>query len=140
MRRTRATVLLLLGVAGTLVAWNSKEESFIGNRRNWWAFQKPVRPPVPELKNAWVRTPIDAFLLAAMREKGLTPSASIDRNHLIRRVTLDLTGLPPTPEQVDAFVRDRSPNAYENVVERLLASPQYGERWALKWLDVVRYA
>jgi hypothetical protein len=140
MRRTRATVLLLLGVAGTLVAWNSKEESFIGNRRNWWAFQKPVRPQVPELKNAWVRTPIDAFLLAAMREKGLTPSASIDRNHLIRRVTLDLTGLPPTPEQVDAFVRDRSPNAYEKVVDRLLASPHYGERWALKWLDVVRYA
>jgi predicted ribosomally synthesized peptide with SipW-like signal peptide len=140
MHRARATILLLLGIAGTLAAWNSKEEAFIGSRRNWWAFQKPVRAQVPDAKDSWVKTPIDAFLLQAMTEKKLRPSPALDRNHLIRRVTLDLTGLPATPEQVDAFVRDRSPNAYEKVVDRLLASPQYGERWALKWLDVVRYA
>jgi hypothetical protein len=109
-------------------------------RRNWWAFQRPVRAETPDLHSTWVRTPIDAFLLAAMREKKLTPSAPADKERLLRRVTYDLTGLPPTPGEIDLFLRDRSPNAYEKVVDRLLASPHYGERWALRWLDVVRYA
>src|SRR5262249_20879220 len=80
------------------------------------------------------------FLLAALRAKQLSPSAPLDRAQLLRRVTYDLTGLPPTPAELDAFLADRSPDAYEKVVDRLLASPHYGERWALKWLDVVRYA
>ena len=119
---------------------NDKEAKFIGSRGKYWAFQKVVRPETPTPSGAWMRTPIDAFILKALTAKKLTPSQPLDRVRLIRRVTFDLIGLPPTPAEVDAFVRDRSPNAYEKVVERLLASPHYGERWALKWLDVVRYA
>ncbi len=106
-----------------------------------WAFQKPVRPPLPKVgQAAWVRNPIDAFVLARMEKAGLKPAPEADRYTLIRRVSLDLTGLPPTPEEVEAFVNDRSPNAYEKVVDRLLASPHYGERWAKMWLDLARYA
>ena len=89
---------------------------------------------------AWVRNPIDAFVLARLEREGLTPSPEADRETLIRRVTLDLTGLPPTPAEVDAFLHDNSPNAYEKVVDRLLASPRYGERMAIRWLDAARYA
>ena len=117
-----------------------KELKFIGARAKYWAFQKVAKPAVPEVSSPWVRTPIDAFILSAFETKQLTPSEAADRIHLIRRVTFDLIGLPPTPDEVDAFLRDRSPDAYEKVVDRLLASPHYGERWALKWLDVVRYA
>ena len=117
-----------------------KEAKFIGSRGKYWAFQRVVRPPVPAVSDSWVRTPIDAFILDALPAKKLSPSAPVDRIRLIRRVTFDLIGLPPTPAEVDAFLRDRSPDAYEKVVDRLLASPHYGERWALKWLDVVRYA
>lgn len=109
--------------------------------RNWWAYRQPMRPKLPQVKNpSWVRTPVDAFILARLEKEGLTSSAPADRVMLLRRVTLDLTGLPPTPGQIDAFLNDSSPNAYEKVVERLLASPQYGERWGRHWLDVVRYA
>jgi len=117
-----------------------KESKFIGARGKYWAFQKVVRPPVPSVSDPWVRTPIDAFILSALEAKKLTPSERLDRIRLIRRVTFDLIGLPPTPAEVDAFLQDRSPDAYTKVVDRLLASPHYGERWALKWLDVVRYA
>jgi len=117
-----------------------KEAKFIGARGKYWAFQKVTRPPVPEVSDAWVRTPIDAFILKALQAKQLHPFEPLDRIHLIRPVTFDLTGLPPTLAEVDAFVHDRSPDAYQKVVDRLLASPHYGERWALKWLDVVRYA
>ena len=131
-------------LAATILAGESeisdKEAKFIGARGKYWAFQPVVRPPVPEVSDPWVRTPVDAFILDALRAKKLGPSESLDRTKLIRRVTFDLTGLPPTPAEIDAFVRDRSPNAYEKLVDRLLASPHYGERWALKWLDVVRYA
>ncbi len=89
---------------------------------------------------AWVRTPVDAFVLAKLEARGWTPAPPADRRELIRRVTFDLTGLPPTPEEVEAFVADASPDAYEKVVDRLLASPRYGERWAQHWLDVVRFA
>ena len=106
-----------------------------------WAFNPPRRPPLPALKNpGWVRNPIDAFLLAKMEKEGLTPTAEADRPTLIRRLTLDLTGLPPTPAEVDAFLADKSAEAYENLVDRLLANPHYGERMALEWLDAARFA
>ena len=94
----------------------------------------------PLVKNqAWVRSPVDAFLLAKLEAKGLTPAAA-DKRRCIRRVTFDLIGLPPTPEEIDAFLNDHSPNAFAKVVDALLASPHYGERWARHWLDLVRYA
>ncbi len=109
--------------------------------RKWWAFQKPVRSPIPKMADArWNRHPIDAFVKKTLDEKGLAPAPQADRNTLIRRATLDLTGLLPTPQEVEAFVSDPSPRAYDNLIERLLASPRYGERWGRFWLDVVRYA
>ena len=106
-----------------------------------WAYEKPERPAPPALKDpAWVRTPIDAFVLARLEQEGLTPSPDAARTTLLRRVSLDLTGLPPTPEDIDAFLADTSADAYEKVVDRLLASPHYGERWARPWLDLARYA
>ncbi|MEO8127159.1 MAG: DUF1553 domain-containing protein [Bryobacteraceae bacterium] len=106
-----------------------------------WAFIIPSRPDVPPVKDAqWARTPIDRFLLAKMESAGLAPAATAGKRTLIRRVSLDLTGLPPTPEQVEAFVSDPAPDAYEKLVDRLLASPQYGEHRARYWLDAARYA
>lgn len=106
-----------------------------------WAFVPVRKPGVPKVKAAaWVRNPIDAFVLAELERKGLHPSAEADRRTLLRRVTVDLTGLQPTPEEVAAFLADRSPTAYEKVVTRLLASPRYGERWGQHWLDVARFA
>jgi mono/diheme cytochrome c family protein len=109
--------------------------------RAFWSF-RPVRdPPVPAVRHAGlVRNPIDAFLLAKLEAKGIAPVAEADRRTLIRRLSYDLTGLPPVPAEVEAFVEDRSPDAYEKVVDRLLASPAYGERYGRHWLDVVRYA
>jgi hypothetical protein len=109
--------------------------------RAHWAFRKPIRPAVPAVRDVgWVRTPIDAFVLAALEKAGLQPAAAAHRVTLLRRVTLDLTGLPPLPAELDDFLKDAGPDAYERVVDRLLASPRYGERWAQHWLDVVRYA
>jgi mono/diheme cytochrome c family protein len=106
-----------------------------------WAFEKPQRPPLPSLRNqAWVRNGLDAFVLARLEKEGLAPAAEATKETLIRRVTLDLTGLPPTPEEVDAFLKDDSPTAHEKVVERLLVSPRYGERMVWEWLDAARYA
>lgn len=105
----------------------------------WWSLVPLRRPPVPHIEDAWIQTPVDSFVLAKLREKGLRPSAEADRRTLIRRLTYDLHGLPPSPEEVDAFVADRSPDAYEKLVDRLLASPRYGERWGRHWLDVVHY-
>jgi Protein of unknown function (DUF1553)/Protein of unknown function (DUF1549)/Concanavalin A-like lectin/glucanases superfamily/Planctomycete cytochrome C len=106
-----------------------------------WAFEKPVRPAVPKVRQAaWVRNPIDNFILAKLEKEGLKPSPEADRNTLIRRVTLDLIGLPPSPEEVVAFRNDTKPGAYERVVDRLLASPRYGERMAMDWMDYARYA
>ena len=106
-----------------------------------WAFVPPqaVAPP-PVTRVSWPRNPIDRFVLARLEKEGLRPSPAADRHTLIRRVSLDLIGLPPTPAEVDAFVADDSPNAYEKLVDRLLASPHYGERWARRWLDLARYA
>ena len=105
-----------------------------------WAFVTPKRPAVPKREGPIARNPIDAFILAQLAKDGLKPSPEADKATLIRRVTLDLTGLPPTPEEVDAFLKDESPDAYEKVVDRLLASPHYGERQARHWLDLARYA
>ena len=108
---------------------------------SWWAFRKPRRPEIPAVKNsAWVRTPVDAFILHTLEEKGLRPAPPLDKEALIRRASYDLIGLPPSPEDVRRFVNDRSADAYEKLIERLLASPQYGERWGRHWLDVARYA
>ncbi len=106
-----------------------------------WAFRPiaSVRPP-PVTNAAWLRNPVDAFILARLEAQGLTPSAEADRSTLLRRVHLDLTGLPPSPQEGSAFAADTSPGAYERVVDALLASPHYGERWARWWLDVARYA
>ena len=111
-------------------------------QRAHWSFVPPKRPDVPKV-NAPLRVaanPIDAFILARLEKEGLKPSPPADRLTLLRRVTLDLTGLPPTPAEVDAFLKDAAPDAYEKVVERLLASPHFGERQATHWLDVVRFA
>ena len=106
-----------------------------------WAYVKPVRPAPPEVKNKeWVRNAIDAFIAASQEREGYHPAPETDRITLQRRLSFDLTGLPPTPEDVDAFVKDQSPDAYEKLVDRLLASPHYGERMAMYWLDMVRYA
>jgi hypothetical protein len=106
-----------------------------------WSFIPPKRPAPPAAANgAWVRNPIDAFIAARLDREGLKPSPEADRQTLIRRLTLDLTGLPPTPAEVEAFVADRSAGAYEKVVDRLLASPQYAERMAIRWLEAARYS
>jgi mono/diheme cytochrome c family protein len=114
---------------------------FTPEQKAFWAFQpvKASSPPAVRTAN-WPTSPIDRFILARMEEKGLAPAPPADKRSLLRRVTFDLTGLPPTPEEVDAFVKDESPAAFEKVVDRLLASPHYGERWGRHWLDVVRYA
>jgi hypothetical protein len=106
-----------------------------------WAFEKPLRPALPVARaRAWPRNAIDFFVLARLEAEDIAPSPEAPRETLIRRVTLDLTGLPPTPQEVDAFLADSSPGAYEKVVDRLLASPHYGERMAWDWLDAARYA
>jgi len=106
-----------------------------------WAFVAPIRPPLPKIRNAaWVRNPIDAFILEKLEDKGLSPAPEADKRTLFRRVTLDITGIPPTPPEVNAFLADKSPKAYEHVVDRLLASPRYGERMAMDWMDYARYA
>src|ERR1700722_11253372 len=109
-----------------------------------WAYIPPQRPEVPPVQNvqnaAWPRNPIDNFVLARLAREGLHPSPEADRATLLRRVSFDLTGLPPTPAELDAFVTDKSPGAYEKAVDRLLHSPHYGERMAMQWLDLARYA
>ena len=106
-----------------------------------WSFVVPQKAQLPEVKKkSWVRNDIDRFVLKKLEDQGLQPAPEADKTTLLRRVSLDLTGLPPTPAEVDAFVADTGPNAYENVVNRLLASPHYGERMAVEWLDIARYA
>jgi len=109
--------------------------------RGHWAFERVQRPAVPTVQHAaWATTPLDRFILARLEHEGLVPNAEADRVTLARRVALDLTGLPPVPADVDAFVADRSPDAYERYVDRMLSSPHFGERMAIEWLDAARYA
>jgi hypothetical protein len=125
-----------------LVVSQKKDRSVVTESdRQWWAFQplKRVEPPKAKATKS-VQTPIDSFILAKLEEKRLKPNPPADRRTLLRRASFDLLGLPPTPEEVDAFIRDKSPDAWSKVVTRLLDSPRYGERWARHWLDVARFA
>jgi hypothetical protein len=132
MTHLTATVLLVLSAT---LAFGAEERP--GN----WAFKPASRPNVPKVARAdWPRTMVDRFILSKLETNGLSPSPEADRRTLLRRVSFDLTGLPPSPEDVDAFVRTRDPLAYEKAVDRLLASPRYGERWARHWLDTVHFA
>ncbi len=121
--------------------WPDSVGAQITAAKTHWAFVPPQRPALPAVKNTtWPHNPIDTFVLARLEKEGLSPSPEADRVTLLRRLTLDVTGLPPTPEEVDAFLKDTSKDAYEKQVDRLLASPRYGERWARWWLDAAQYA
>jgi len=118
------------------VAW----DEIMRVRKQWWSLQPLRKPAVPTVKDAkWSAQPVDRFILAELEKKGLRPAARADRRTLARRVYLTLTGLPPSPQEVESFVNDKSPKAYENLVDRMLASPHYGETWARHWMDVVRF-
>ncbi len=149
MKRKLKTCLILASILiGFIVvptakeaAVDYKEPQITPEDRQWWAFQKPVRHSPPRVADArWRANPIDAFTKRSLDQQGLVPAPRADRQTLIRRAYLDLLGLLPKPEEVDAFVKDASPRAYQNLIERLLASPHYGERWGRFWLDVARYA
>jgi hypothetical protein len=132
-----------LAQAGVLIALilQGGDRELTPAQKNYWAWQRPVRPAVPVTENrAWPRNAIDHFILARLDKAGLKPAAAASREQMIRRVTFDLIGLPPTPQEVAAFVDDSSPLAWERVIDRLLASPHYGERWGRHWLDLVRFA
>ena len=107
--------------------------------KTWWSFQPPKRPQVPTIAGAEIRTPIDAFVIAKLQQAKLQPAKEASKRVLIRRAFLDLHGLPPTAERVDQFLQDTSADAYEKLVDELLASPRYGEKWGRHWLDLVRY-
>jgi hypothetical protein len=143
MKRT----ILVVASAALLIAADEAVAplgTYTAMERRQWEFQPRKDSPPPQFTDpagkAWVKTPVDAFILAGLRKAELKPAHQADRPTLIRRVTFDLTGLPPTPEEIDAFVADKSPKAWEKVVDRLLASPHYGEQWGRHWLDVVRFA
>jgi hypothetical protein len=136
---------VFLGACGLYLAatvgYAANPPVFTPGQRSFWSLQPVARPAVPVVAGkAWVKNPIDAFVLGKLEDKHLQPNKPADRLTLLRRVTIDLTGLPPTADDIQGFLGDRSPNAYEKVVDRLLASPAYGERWARHWLDVARYA
>jgi cytochrome c553 len=128
-------------LVSTVEAPRTEPVQFTDAQRQFWSFQpvKEVAPPAVH-DASWPRSDIDRFLLAALESRGLKPAPPADKRTLIRRATFDLTGLPPSPEEIDAFLQDDSPSAFAKVVDRLLASPRYGERWGRHWLDIVRYA
>jgi hypothetical protein len=134
---------ILLGLSGVSFAEDAAipQKPITAEERAHWAFQPLERPSVPTVRDrAWVRNPIDTFIAATLEQNGLRPSPEADRPTLLRRLSFDLTGLPPSPAEIDAFLNDHSADAHEKVVDRLLASPQYGVRWAQHWLDLARYA
>ena len=142
-----ARVLVVFLITETVLAGETNdpaaaaEPAITSADREHWAFRPLTRPELPVVKEAdWCRTPVDRFILAKLEARGLVPLPMADRRTLIRRVTFDLTGLPPTPAQIAEFVNDRSPEAYETLLDRLLSSQAYGERWAQHWLDLVRFA
>ncbi len=137
----RFKALLIALALGGGVWLLADELPFDQARLNHWAYKPVQKPALPAVKNQkWMKTSVDAFILRKLEDNGLTPSAPADKVTLLRRATFDLTGLPPTPEEITAFVNDRSPKAFARVVDRLLASPRYGEKWARHWLDLARYA
>jgi hypothetical protein len=144
--RTPLIALILAGCLGSVRPSSAQgvdpvEPKWTADQRGHWAFVPPTRPEPPVVKGrGWVRNPIDAFILASLEVAELPPAPEADRATLIRRLTFDLTGLPPTPEAVDAFVNDKAHDAYERLVDHLLASTAYGERWARPWLDLARFA
>src|SRR5712692_10193964 len=130
-----------LVAAAALSGAAASDDPFTDAQRQFWSLQKVVAPAPPRVQNRrWIRTPIDAFVLARLEAKHLSPAPPADKVTLLRRASLDLIGLPPTPDELTAFLADRSPDAFRKVVARLLASPHYGERWARHWLDLARYA
>jgi hypothetical protein len=131
--------ILCLAIAVVLLPGRGQADE----KDTWWSLQRLAKPIPPDSgagQGGWARTPIDRFILAKLQEKDLTPAPEADKRRLMRRVTFDLTGLPPTPEEMAAFLKDDSPDAYEKVVDRLLRSPHYGERWARHWMDIAHYA
>ncbi|MCZ2343680.1 MAG: DUF1549 and DUF1553 domain-containing protein [Bacteroidales bacterium] len=139
----------LLAISTLFLLWNPRivpaqeqysDPTLTAEERGHWSFVPPQRAPIPQSNAAATANPIDAFIQAELAKHKLTPAPEADRRTLIRRLTFDLTGLPPTAKEVEQFVKDTSPQAYEQLVDRLLASPHYGERWAQHWLDVVRFA
>lgn len=139
-RRSLSTSAGLLALTAILFA-DTGGKPFSAAQKRWWAFQPVAQPAAPAVQNrAWIRNPIDAFVLAKLEGAGLKPNPPADNVTLLRRASLDLTGLPPTPEEVRALVDDTRPGAFSRAVERLLASARYGERWARHWLDLARYA
>ncbi len=138
---TLGAVVLVVGFGLAVFGAVTDSGGFTAAQRKYWAFQPVTKPRAPAVKNkAWSKNPIDAFIFAKLEEKKIAPALRADKITLIRRATFDLTGLPPRPEDVNAFLADKSSRAFEKVVDRLLASPQYGERWARHWLDLARYA
>lgn len=129
------------GVDAHNVEDRKQDYKYTEQDRSHWAFQPPIEPPVPPVKkSSWPKTPIDQFVLEQLEANGLTPAPPADKRTLIRRATYDLHGLPPTPEEVQSFLEDDAPEAFRRVVDRLLESPRYGERWGRHWLDIARYA
>ena len=125
-----------LAYVGESVQATPETHTFTEQQRKFWAFQRVMKPSVP----GGAPNPIDAFLTAKLAAQNIKPNPRADRITLLRRVYFDLTGLPPSPEDVDAFVQSKDPDAYEKLIDKLLASPQYGEKWGRHWLDVVRFA
>src|SRR5262245_36978272 len=130
MKRPYLVYVFLLAACISPQPMYSGEPAWSSEKKNHWAWKAPMRPALPPIRDrSWVRNPIDTFILAKLEAAGLTQAAPASREQLIRRVTFDLIGLPPTPAEIDAFVSDRGPDAWDKVVDRLLASPYYGERW-----------
>jgi len=132
--------LPLLASLAFLALPSHAARQFTETERNYWAFRPISHPIPPSIESSWIRNGIDGFILGRLEEQHLTPSKAADKITLIRRATFDLIGLPPTPEEVNNFLNDNSPDAFEKVIDRLLLSPHYGERWARHWLDLARYA
>jgi hypothetical protein len=133
-----ALMLTWHALAGRMVL--AEGDSAARSATDWWSLRKLVRPAVPKVRDcSWVHTPVDAFILAKLEAKALRPSPPADKRTLIRRLTFDLHGLPPTPDEIESFLGDTAPSADEKLLDRLLASPRYGERWGRHWLDVVHY-
>ena len=125
----------------TLAIGRSVSADDLERAREFWAFKPPQKPTAPEVRDtAWPRSDIDLFILAKLERNGISPVEDASRFTLLRRATLDLVGLPPTTQEIDAFLADSSPNAFATVVDRLLQSPEFGERWARHWLDLMQYA